>query len=212
MNTHKPYHHGNLRTTLVDAALEVARKRGPEAVRLRETARRAGVSPAAVYRHFANQSALVRAVTVRISDELAGRMHAELAKVEPGSDPIETSLSRLRAICYGYIMFAQEDSEVFRSMWNKNIRHASILEIEAREDEPFLLLSTTVDDLIKSGYIDANQAVPAKTTIWATAHGIAMLALDGPIRDVPEEERRRLIHAAIDIVLRGIGSHGHYPD
>lgn len=206
MDTRKSYHHGNLRTALVDAALDVARKRGPEAVRLRETARRSGVSPTAVYRHFANQGALVQALTARISEELALRMHVELVKVKPGSDPIEVSLARLRAICYGYIMFAQEDSEVFRSMWNKNIRHASILEIETRDDEPFLLLSKTVDELIVSGYVDAAEAVPVKTTIWAAAHGVAMLALDGPIRDLPEEERNRLIHAAIDIVLKGISS------
>jgi AcrR family transcriptional regulator len=53
----KPYHHGDLRRVLVDAALQLVRESGAEAVSVREAARRAGVSPGAP-----NRAALMTAV------------------------------------------------------------------------------------------------------------------------------------------------------
>nr|MDP9179551.1 TetR/AcrR family transcriptional regulator [Gemmatimonadota bacterium] len=58
----RPYHHGDLRQALVDAAIELLRKSGPEALTLRGAARAAGVSQAAPYRHFKDRRALVAAV------------------------------------------------------------------------------------------------------------------------------------------------------
>ena len=44
------YHHGNLRQALIDAALAIVEESGPDAVAVREAARRAGVSPGAPFR------------------------------------------------------------------------------------------------------------------------------------------------------------------
>ncbi|MEP6838703.1 MAG: helix-turn-helix domain-containing protein, partial [Bradyrhizobium sp.] len=55
----KPYHHGDLRRVLIDAALQVVGESGPDAVSVREAARRAGVSPGAPFRHFASRDALM---------------------------------------------------------------------------------------------------------------------------------------------------------
>lgn len=56
------YHHGELKTALIEAAGGLVDIRGLEAVSLREVARRAGVSEAAPYRHFENVAALLAAV------------------------------------------------------------------------------------------------------------------------------------------------------
>ena len=45
--TARPYHHGNLRRVLLDAAAAEIAERGPAGLSLRELARRAGVSHAA---------------------------------------------------------------------------------------------------------------------------------------------------------------------
>jgi AcrR family transcriptional regulator len=58
----KPYHHGDLRRVLIDAALKLVEEGGAEAVSVREAARRAGVSPGAPFRHFASRSQLIAAV------------------------------------------------------------------------------------------------------------------------------------------------------
>jgi len=56
------YHHGDLRRALLDAALELVNELGPSGITLREAARRAGVTHAAPYRHFADKGALLAAV------------------------------------------------------------------------------------------------------------------------------------------------------
>ncbi|MBX9748821.1 MAG: TetR family transcriptional regulator, partial [Roseococcus sp.] len=61
----KPYHHGDLRAALLDAADALLDEGGDGAVSLREAARRAGVSPTAAYRHFADKEALLAALALR---------------------------------------------------------------------------------------------------------------------------------------------------
>lgn len=58
------YHHGDLRRALLDAAATLIDIRGRDALTLREAARRAGVSEAAPYRHFANLDELLGAVAL----------------------------------------------------------------------------------------------------------------------------------------------------
>ena len=76
------HHHGDLRRALVDAGVELARSAGAAAVVLREVARRLGVSPAAMYRHFPDREALLGEVAHVARRELAGRMLDELDRVE----------------------------------------------------------------------------------------------------------------------------------
>ena len=59
------YHHGDLPNALADAATDLARGGGPEAVVLREAARRVGVSAAAAYRHYVGHCELLQAVKHR---------------------------------------------------------------------------------------------------------------------------------------------------
>src|SRR5713226_4202940 len=70
----KPYHHGDLKRVLVDAALRLAEEGGAEGVSVREAARRAGVSPGAPFRHFPNRVALLTAV----AEEAQRRFRAEI--------------------------------------------------------------------------------------------------------------------------------------
>src|SRR5258708_12625025 len=58
----KPYHHGDLRHALIQAGLEMLAEGGAAALDLRKVARKAGVSHAAPYRHFADKQPLVPAI------------------------------------------------------------------------------------------------------------------------------------------------------
>ena len=58
----RPYHHGDLRRALIDAARRLLETEGPTALSLRAVAREAGVSPAAPYHHFKDKSDLLEAV------------------------------------------------------------------------------------------------------------------------------------------------------
>ena len=58
----KPYHHGDLRRVLLDAAVAAIAERGAAALSLRDLARRAGVSHAAPTHHFRDKAGLLTAV------------------------------------------------------------------------------------------------------------------------------------------------------
>src|ERR1700737_4201030 len=90
----KPYPHGDLRRVLIEAALQLVADGGPDAVSVREAARRAGVSPGAPFRHFPSRDALMTAV----AEEAQRRFRAEIdvaLVTAPASDP----LARFR--CFG---------------------------------------------------------------------------------------------------------------
>src|SRR6187431_3001491 len=74
-----PYHHGDLRNALVGQATDLARSGGPDAVVLREAARRVGVSPSAAYRHFPSLEALMAAVSSRAREALGTAMLERIA-------------------------------------------------------------------------------------------------------------------------------------
>ena len=61
-NKRDRYHHGDLPRSLIHAGLQVLAERGVDALTLREVARRAKVSQAAPYHHFADKADLVSAI------------------------------------------------------------------------------------------------------------------------------------------------------
>src|SRR5215469_15949315 len=109
------YHHGDLANALADAATEMARTGGPNAIVLRAAARAAGVSAAAAYRHFADHGELLQVVRRRALEALGAAMRASLKAGDPLPDPARESLRRLHALGIAYIQFATDDPGLFRT-------------------------------------------------------------------------------------------------
>src|SRR5262249_36339738 len=95
------YHHGNLRAALVEATLDLIEARGVEQVTVREAARRAGVSPAAPFRHFPTRTALLTAV----AEEAQRRLRAEIASALDAA-PKDDPLAQLIALGVAYLLWA----------------------------------------------------------------------------------------------------------
>ena len=110
MASKRSYHHGNLRSALISAALRELAHAGPEGFALRSVARRAGVAAPAVYRHFQDKDALLAAVAVECADRLAAAMSEAAAAAPP--DPLE----RFRATGIAYLRFAVAHPDYFRAM------------------------------------------------------------------------------------------------
>src|SRR5262249_20156961 len=102
----RPYHHGDLRRVLIDAALQLAAE--GEEVSMREAARRAAVSPGAPFRHFPNRDALMAAV----AEEAQRRFRAEI-EVALGQAPAADPLARLRAFGLAYLRWAMRNPAHF---------------------------------------------------------------------------------------------------
>ena len=93
-NTREPrtsYRHGDLRQARLDAGIARATEGGPDAVILREATRRAGVSPSAAYRHFADRLELLQAVSATAQGLVADAMESSVASAGTGD---ATSVAR----------------------------------------------------------------------------------------------------------------------
>jgi AcrR family transcriptional regulator len=171
------YHHGRLRDALLEAGLDLSRSAGTEAIVLREVTRRAGVTARAAYRHFADRSALVRA----IADLALATMGRTIRERQQGvHDPI----ARLRCVGEGYIAFALDEPGWF------DVAMSAINDPPAAPcaDHPHDLLVEALQDLASRGRLPAGQLDAAAQLCWSGVHGFACLASSGPLRTLPRAE------------------------
>jgi len=201
------YHHGDLPNALTDAATEMAREGGPDAVVLRAAARATGVSAAAAYRHFADHGDLLHAVRQRALAALGEAMRVSLESGEPLEDPAQESVRKLRALGRAYIGFALDDPGLFRTAFCRPDRPLPDVKTRLAQQGPFTLVSEVLDDLVRNGVLEAERRPGAEITAWATVHGLATLMLDGPLALLTEEERADAIAKVSEFVLVGITGH-----
>ena len=203
------YHHGDLANALTLAATELARDGGPEAVVLREAARKVGVSATAAYRHFAGHGDLVHAVKEHAQQRLTASMEAELAKSEPRPDARGEALRRIRAIGYGYLRFALAEPGLFRTAFcrsDKDYTGQTAQEQAAgmAASPAFQMLSESLDSLVAVELLAPERRPFAEVYAWSATHGLAMLLLDGPLNQISEGDREQAIARVIDGVIDGL--------
>jgi AcrR family transcriptional regulator len=190
------YHHGDLANALVEAAVELAREGGPEAIVLREAARRLGVSASSAYRHFADHEDLIAAVKVRAQGSLTEAMKAEPVAVADGAKA--QALTRLQALGRGYVRFALANPGLFRAAFNQTTPTAA-------DSESFALLTAALDGLVDSGAMPAARRPGAETAVWATVHGLAELLIEGgPLSRLGKAARAAEIERTLDFIARGL--------
>jgi AcrR family transcriptional regulator len=184
------YHHGNLRASLIETAVELGRAKGPNGIVLREVARRAGVSHNAAYRHFADRDDLLREVAQVGLGELSDAMQARVRRVRV-TDPVERSRLRLREVGKAYVEYALAEPGLFAVGFNQ----VTLGQLSG----PYTLLSDALDDCVQSGFMPESKRPGAELVCWAGVHGFAMLyAGTGPLREVPRKQRESDLRRLLD--------------
>lgn len=158
-----PYHHGALFESLVDAAGAALEADGLEALSLREVARRAGVSTAAPYHHFADKQALLVALAIDGFDELEAALTRATAKVK-------NPRARLQAVADGYLRFAKRRPARYQLMF-------SPLLASARRQGALFEASQRALSVLRSAVLSGRQNADAVDVLlaWALGHGVASL-------------------------------------
>ena len=199
------YRHGDLRRALLDAGIALARAGGPEAVVLREATRRADVSPNAAYRHFANRDDLLAAVRTEALALVARAMEAQFSAVPVNGTPAEQARARVRAVGTGYLRFAFAEPGLFRTAFGGSF---SVDGDKATHGDtgldPFQHLGAALDALVAAGALPLERRAGAEFLAWSTVHGMALLALDGPLQGVPQQVLDALGQRLLDLVERGL--------
>jgi len=174
----KPYHHGDLRRALVDAALTLVSQGGLAPLTLRQVARAALVSPAAPYAHFADKSALLAAVAEEGFHALARSMRASAARHR-------RPRARLEAMGVAYVRFAVAHPAHFQVMFSSTLadrwREPPLNQVSLSTFE--LLVEAVRAVLTEAGHTRADP-FEAALLGWSTVHGLSSLWLEGPIQRV----------------------------
>jgi AcrR family transcriptional regulator len=194
------YHHGNLREALVDACLALIAERGPNGFSMSEAAREAGVTPAAVYRHFEGRDDLI-AEAARQGYEIFADL---LTAAYQGGQP--SALSAFEATGRAYLAFARKYPGHYVAMFESGISVNRTPELAAAARRAMGVIETAAEDL--SRHIPPDRRPPPQmfsAHIWALSHGVVELFARGTPGAKSPFAPEDLLESGIGVYLRGLG-------
>jgi AcrR family transcriptional regulator len=197
--TKRAYHHGNLRPALIQATLRAIAEDGPDGFTLRDVARRAGVSPAAPYRHFQDKDELLAAVAAECADRFV-RMILEAVAQAPADDP----LARFRQVGIASVEFAAAHPEHFRAFNLPGILSRLPAEQRQRfaawnEDQARALAAAQEAGAIARIPLDELMLAAS-----ALVHGLGHLIVEGQLGEVSPDRARQLAIAVTGVLGLGL--------
>ncbi|WP_373356831.1 TetR/AcrR family transcriptional regulator [Pseudoroseicyclus sp. CXY001] len=194
------YHHGNLREALVQAALELIEEKGPTGFTLSEAARGAGVTPAAVYRHFEGREDLI-AEAARQGYEIFGDL---MDYAYNGGKP--TALAAFEKVGRAYLAFARKYPGHYVAMFESGISIQRNPDLAAAADKALGVMQKAAVKL--SEHIPASRRPPPQmfsAHIWALSHGVVELFARGSPGTKSPFPPEDLLETGIGVYLRGLG-------
>ena len=198
----RPYHHGDLRRVLVDAAFELVGEGGAEAVSVREAARRAGVSPGAPFRHFESREALLAAVAEEAQRRFRAEIDKALAKA-PADDP----LRQFRCLGRAYLHWAMHNPTHFEVISSRRLfDHDRSAAVSSDNAEVMDLAARLLKDAHARGQLGTSDLRQVLIAGRALVYGFARMAIDGhfPRWGVKEGEADRTAEGVLDLFISGI--------
>jgi len=173
------YHHGDLRRSLVQAALELAAEGRDWNFSLREVARRAGVSHNAPYSHFAHKRDLLDAAAAAGHDLLRSELMAAVARIE---DPA----AAVTHMGLAYVNFGTRNAALYRLMFSSALsgpdwRPEAVLAagVATRAVLANILRRGARIRAFDPALTRESNLEAAALYAWAAVHGLTMLAIDG---------------------------------
>jgi len=193
-----PYHHGNLRAALLDAAGDKIEQVGVAGLSLRELARELGVSHGAPRPHFPDKRALLDALAVQGLERLGAELDAGLSQVSGSFD------QRLTAFARSYVRFAVEHPALLALMFARK-DNPDLPELRAANDRAFAAPSALIAGAMDSGEIDSDDPDRIAMAVLATLQGLAAIIASDMIGERPADE---VISGTIQTLMRGLRPRG----
>ena len=201
--TRDQYHHGDLHESLINAAVQLVREKGPDKFSMADACKLAGVSKAAPYRHFSNKEDLLLSVITRGFELMQADLQAASKDLIPGSN------KRITAIGLTYIAFAIREPALFKLMFGNSM---SIKESDDQIDEdPETKLAgkptfqILLDQIIARTQLhDVKKLMAVAFPLWTLVHGASMLTIDDSYNRIyPGSDTNQMISEATEQLLSG---------
>jgi AcrR family transcriptional regulator len=198
----KPYHHGDLRRALIEAALKLVEQGDVETVSVREVARRAGVSPGAPFRHFQSRTALLTACAEEAQRRFRAEIASALAEAAPG-DP----LARFRSIGVAYLRWAMRNPAHFEVISSgKYFDHGAAVGLTRDNAEVIGMVEQALADAFALGQLRSADLKLVQIAGRALVYGFARMNIDGhfPRWGVADAQASQTAEAMVDLFIDGI--------
>jgi AcrR family transcriptional regulator len=178
--TDKPYHHGDLRASLLREAALLLADAGIEGLSLRRLAERLGVSRTALYHHFKDKHDLLCALAAEGFAQLDALMN-DLGKAPGGS-----AAERYAQFARAYLNYASQHPAQYglmfgHTLWREKLANEQLKQVAY---ESFRHHLAAVKRWQSAGILPNNQDCLRLTQVtWGTLHGLAQLLIDGVYAD-----------------------------
>jgi len=191
------YHHGDLKRALTGAALSLVAEKGPKGFTLTEAARRAGVSVAAPYRHFADKAELLATVAEQGFRDL----HAELAAAADATpEPKAWVIELGRA----YVRWAVAHPDHYQVMFGAEDVKANNPALAVAAEQAFGDLLDAITRCQEAAIVGGQDPREIAGPLWSLVHGVASLAIGGELRAVGiQQDPEAMIAGVVAQLLSG---------
>lgn len=162
----RSYHHGDLRSALIDAGMTALETTALADLSLRQLAREVGVSATAVYRHFPDKQALLRALAETGLEQLGRSQQAAAEECSPDAAFAVTGQT--------YVRWALAHPALFRLIFACSNPVGETVFGQS-------LAARMLQDYARAVTASPDEAERLVVQSWAVVHGLAMLMLDGQL-------------------------------
>jgi AcrR family transcriptional regulator len=187
------YHHGELRSSLIAAGLQLIEKNGVRALTLREIGSRVGVSRMAAYRHFRDKEDMLAAIR-----EAGFELFADTLE-ESRNKAGRSFPARLSAMGVAYVRFAAEHPAYYEVMfsWQDQRQKPAPQAVRA-----FGILEETIREGQERGEVIGGDSRHLAWIVWSQVHGISMLRLAQDLSS--KGEGTRFVEFSCKVLLTGV--------
>ncbi|MFT4995474.1 MAG: AcrR family transcriptional regulator [Paraglaciecola sp.] len=176
----RQYHHGDLRSTLLDAATTMLTEGGIEGISLRKLADRVGVSRTASYHHFKDKNELLCAIAE------VGFKRWQYDAQQIFAKHKLTTREKYQQFFQGYIAYAADNPEMYDLMFGRTIwkQNSATSDLRDAAYPSFQLQVKMTKQWQEQGLMPQGEdTLRLAQVTWGTMHGIARLLIDGIYAD-----------------------------
>lgn len=178
------YHHGNLKSELIEAGIRIISEEGFEKLSLRNISKQCGVSHNAVYRHFSSKEQMIDCCREHVTAGLTD----DLQKAAEGLD--WSAPDTVHALGYAYIDFYREHPFYFSFLYrSSSVKIIFSMEKIAGNYPPFEVFREICCVMAEHNGMTKEEALKRLVKYWSLMHGVISLLvspnveLDGEWKD-----------------------------